>query len=551
MFNQLMKKLGVGTCAVLLSFLFVITAFAKEDGISSIHIDASLQRDGSCDITETWVIDNVYEGTEYYKALHNLENMSVTNLRVSDDTGRTYEVLGYWDTSRSFAKKAYTCGILKTDKGYELCWGISELGDRTYTFSYSLNGLVKRYSDNDGFYHQFVSGELSSSPQAVVIDVSMEDVSFTADNASIWAMGYKGDVQFNGGSIVLRSNKKLGSNDYVNLLAGFDAGLFDATPSDKSFEDVKDRALNHGKYVMLDLLKVLGGILGVSIVVGLLVYFVTKNIRLADGSKLRRVGRGKAVPTSIVPFGNSIPAAVAATTYDYALGVQLDAIAAYLVRWQLDHILQFESDEQGDKQPKNPTIRLLAEPSEEMVEVPLFRLLQMAANDNVLTLKAWKTWAQKNYSQIEAWKKRVKGAGDAQLLKSGFIAADAKSKLRFTSSGYDMFVKMLGFYNHLASFSNSDSHIEAPKMYWNDYLVYAALFQITKNVTGGLQSSYGDEFDDYCGEYHMNSVMFMYFMHSSNDYSRSAAPAASEGGGGSSMSGGGGGFSGGGGGGSR
>jgi len=232
---------------MILFFSISITTFAEEDGINEIAITVSLNSDGSADITETWDIDNVYDGTEYYKALYNMDRMSVSNLTVTDDTGREYQLLSRWDTSASFADKAYKCGILENKKGYELCWGISEMGDRTYTISYHLTGLVKRYSDSDGFYHQFISDDLSSSPRSASVEVYMDGVPFTTDNADIWALGFEGGIHFENGIIVARSDGKLGGNDYINLLIGFDTSVFEPITASGTFADVKDKAIAEEK----------------------------------------------------------------------------------------------------------------------------------------------------------------------------------------------------------------------------------------------------------------------------------------------------------------
>ncbi len=66
----------------------------------------------------------VFSGTEYYKALNNIDGMSVHSLLVWDESGTQYKALDDRDTNLSREEKSGTCGILKKSDGYELCWGI-------------------------------------------------------------------------------------------------------------------------------------------------------------------------------------------------------------------------------------------------------------------------------------------------------------------------------------------------------------------------------------------------------------------------------------------
>ncbi len=182
---------------VMFTVMFILGAlpvFAKEDAIPSINLDVTLQSDGTAVITEIWDVRGVSSGTEYYKALNNMDGKSVHSLAVWDESGAQYKTLSDWDTKLSREEKSGTCGILKTSKGYELCWGIGSYGNHKYTIQYTVEGLVKDYGDYAGFYHQFIS-ELSSAPESVSIKIRMADTRLTASNARIWAYGFTGEVE--------------------------------------------------------------------------------------------------------------------------------------------------------------------------------------------------------------------------------------------------------------------------------------------------------------------------------------------------------------------
>ncbi len=514
---------------------------AEEKGITEIDITAVLKSDGSCDITEVWEIDDVYGGTEYYIGLHNLDGISVTDLTVTDDSGTVYQTLDEWDIDSSFEEKAYRCGILEKKNGYEICWGISQLGNRTYTVSYSLHGLVKKYIDQAGFYHRFVSDDLSSPPQSVYITLSMEDTELTEENTQIWAFGYEGEIQFDQGSVIAWSKNELGSNDYVNLLIGFSNELFDARQVDGTFEEVKEKAMDSGGGPYLFNLGIVVMIVLLFIVRGIL---VSRNIRLADGTKIRRIPAKKIEPMTSVPFKRSIPMTCAALRLDSSMTAS-EPIAAYIVKWQFDEMIRMEDVN------NKPVIHFLQIPDADKVELELFELLKDAGDGEALKLSDWQKWSEKYYNKIDTWKKNFEKYGKTCLKGEGWADKDNKGKVRFTQTGYDMQIRLLGFYKYLKSFKKSTSDMQAPREYWGDYLIFATLFNLAKPVIKGLQNMDEEGFDSFCGMYSMNPVMFLIYMNHATTISNTSYLGASDGTGGASFSGGGGGFSGGGGGGSR
>ena len=126
------KQKRLFTFFVLFTVLFIlgtVPVSAEEDAIPSINLDVILQSDGSAVITETWDVRGVSSGTEYYKALNNMEGMRIHSLAVWDESGTQYKTLADWDTKLSREEKSGTCSILKTSNGYELCWGIGSYGN--------------------------------------------------------------------------------------------------------------------------------------------------------------------------------------------------------------------------------------------------------------------------------------------------------------------------------------------------------------------------------------------------------------------------------------
>lgn len=129
---------------VVLACIWAVPARAANQ-ISSMDIDAVIYEDGSMYITQTWNT-SFDEGTESYIPLNAPEYLILSDLKVTDGQGE-YRVLDRWDTDAGFAEKADKCGVVPTEAGYEICFGISRYGENRYAIEYRLQNAVGAYSD--------------------------------------------------------------------------------------------------------------------------------------------------------------------------------------------------------------------------------------------------------------------------------------------------------------------------------------------------------------------------------------------------------------------
>lgn len=541
---------------VLLAVLFVLSAttvFAEEDAIPSINVKVQLQSDGSAVITEIWDVRGVSSGTEYYKALYNMEGMGVHSLLVSDESGQQYKTLDNWDTNRSREEKSGTCGILKTSKGYELCWGIGTYGDHQYTIQYEIEGLVKDYGDYAGFYHQFIS-ELSSAPGSASITIRMPNTELTSDNARIWAYGFTGDVAIkNDGSLTALSTEALKSNDYVNVLCRFDQSLFPmASASDMSFEELKSYADNqNSNTVMIIIFVTLAAVFVLAIIT---IIFFYSRYKLTDGTVVRLPGMKKIVENWSIPFGGSIPAVYSSMRL-LRKGISYETLmGAYLIRWQEAGYIRMEMREYQQTGKKEEAIVFgLHQPDGPGVEYSLSLILKNCADENnILWISDMKEQSEKISEQLTSWAERVKFEGDHELVRLQAAATDPNGSLRFTASGFEQAVRLLGFRKYLMNMRSQSTDQAEERALWGDYLVFATLFHIGEQVVESMKTIDSEHFNSFSNRYGYPPYSMIYLMTMTNHISSAAAPTANiDGTGGSAGSSGGGGFSGGGGGGSR
>lgn len=303
---------------LLTTLLLVATALTSataQHTLDSLYMFVTLNRDGSAQIQEQRYMNICNDGTECFIKMYNMGDMEVCDLSVweglKDSEGRDTTVIyvndGDWDVNRSRSQKAFHCGINKVSEGQELCWGVGSSGYHAYIVEYTIKGLVKGYSDFDGFNHNFYeAGNPPAEDARIIIELgddyhcvmartadstfvvpvrdkqcdvrngilrvadpedttlvkhyALEDMfvqqdTLGRDTASIWAFGYYGSIHFNNGHIVAQTYESMGQDDKIIIMCRFKKGLFDPELKypDQSFEtDVKELAFIDSDYPLDD-----------------------------------------------------------------------------------------------------------------------------------------------------------------------------------------------------------------------------------------------------------------------------------------------------------
>ncbi len=239
--------------SILVAWCLICTSAYSESTFNSLTVDVALLENGDARVVQTWDIHVDGGGTELYIPIQNIRDhgIDITDFMVTDEQGREYEVLDEWDSDRSASFKANKCGIITKSDGYELCWGLGEDGDRIYTVSYGITGLVQGYSDYDGFNHMFVNQNLSPSPQEVSVFIhDVDDRNWEEGTVRMWSFMYNGEVVPHDGGVLATTSGPLDSNEAMVVMLQFDKGIFN--PSKKhsdSFETVKEQAMEGSDYV--------------------------------------------------------------------------------------------------------------------------------------------------------------------------------------------------------------------------------------------------------------------------------------------------------------
>ncbi len=233
---------------VLLPWCYILTAKSQ---LHNLNIRVMLTPDGDAYITETRHMTIDSEGTEVYLVVGNLNGSTVSNLSVTDESGRPYTNIGVWDIHRTRNEKAGKCGIVTKHDGYELCWGLGAEGQRTYITSYVVTNLLRHYTDADGFNYMFVAEGISPQPEHVKLTISRNDGQpFDADSTGMWAFRFYGDISLQDGNIVAETSEPFSTRSAMIVMAKFEHGQFQPSmQADGTFDDMQQQAFEGSDYL--------------------------------------------------------------------------------------------------------------------------------------------------------------------------------------------------------------------------------------------------------------------------------------------------------------
>ncbi|MEG0780047.1 MAG: DUF2207 domain-containing protein [Oscillospiraceae bacterium] len=556
-----MKKTALLT-ALLVCLLTLPTAAANQ--VSSMDIEAVVYADGSLYVTQTWA-GSFDEGTENFIPMHAPDYLTISDLQVTDING-TYETVSDWNVDWDFAQKANRCGVVYTDTGYEICFGISEYGQNRYAIEYRLDNAVGGYTDWDGVNFRFVNDEMTTTPTDVTVTIRLADgTPLTDEIADIWGFGFPGQVAFSEGAIFAYTETPLTADNHVTILLALQKGILAPTRVENdSFEAVKSAAMEGSDYDTGGG-STLGGI--VMMVVGLL---ATVGV-IVVVSKIKKGIRQKKMQNFSDQFGyfRDIPNGgnVAAT---YALGRQFEVcedgaiLATGMLRLiDLGCLTPVTQETVGamGKTSETVNLRLVGGNSNRMDEYDeyLYTVLEGAAGmDGILQAKELERFAEKNDSLLRNYINKYLEAGKAYLNGKHCLKRwELPAKFSYlTDSGEKELGELMGFKKYLEDFSLIAERGVKELPIWKEMLSYAMLFGIADRVAEQIKTLYPNltvELDTYHQSlYTATSYHYLLYRNMRNAEERREQAQRSSGGGGfASIGGGGGSIGGGSGGGSR
>lgn len=554
-----MKKKITAVFATLLCAALLCTPALAAGRVPEMELDVALRTDGSAHIIQVWTTDTD-EGTEFYLGCRDSGYLTITDFSVSDQNGPYVYVEG-WDVDASFEEKANRCGILETDEGVELCWGISEYGENRYTIEYVLHDLVGSYSDADGFNHRFVD-RMSFFPTDVTLTIRNQDgTPLTDEICDIWAFGFDGQIQFEDGIIRAWSEEPLERDQHMTVMLSLETGVLSPRRTvEDSFEAVKERALAGSDYgagedaewddeplTAGDLLLLAAIILTSVLLILLLVVLIVKVGKARRKKRMEQAGYFRDAPND----GN--------LNVTYQLGLcsglckEGSLLGAYLMRLISQGCLE-STDNSMDAE--SVRLRLNHGPqSGNAYDDVLYTILEAAAGaDGVLDPNELEHYCGQNYVPISRFMESCERNGKQTLVKNGCLkGAVLDNDKDLTKKGQQELDEVYGLKHFLLDFSMIHERGVKESVIWQDYMVYALILGIADKLEAQIQELYPAQLPqlNQYRRYVRYSSYYNGVMYSAYSREKLRRTPSHRSGGGRASFGGGGGFSGGGGGGIR
>lgn len=543
-----MKRFAISVILLLSS----LQAFAYTPEIRDIRIDVSLSEEGAARIVEVWDVC-VASGTEWYLVRSNLGDIRISDLSVTDETGREYINEGKWNTERSIDAKAGRCGILERGDGYEICWGVGSFGDHTFTVSYTMSNVVKSLNDYDMLHMQFVSPGLSAPPQHCRVTLSAPGREFNADNSGIWAFGYNGAINFSGGAIVAESDEEFVRNSSVIILARFDKGIFTPVSTrDYNFEAVKEKAFEGSSYDeylrQQKNERMMTRILAFAAAGAVALYTWGKrrarkktNLNLFGVENTKEIGWERGIPFDGDLFESRYVMEKSGRATK-ANAIASAIILRFIKEGKID-VFRNAKDKVELAFRKNADLSSLSATEREFYDM----IKEASGSDEILQSREFSTWSKRHAERVSDWVKSLTAEGSNRLRADHFVESS-----KFTKEGQAHARRVIGFEKYLKDFTLIKERASQEAVLWHDYIVFASLYGIADKVAKELKDINPEAFEEAVGMDYptMNNVVYI-----SNNMANSITSAVIShaqtsvsvgGGGGSSSFGGGGGFSGGG-----
>ena len=537
---------------LVLLLLEVIGVWARPQ-LHDLDIRVVLYKNGDALISETRQMTIDSEGTECYIGLANMGQSTIKDLTVTDETGARY-VYTDWDVSESRSWKQYKCGIVTTKRGYELCWGLGAEGERTYTTTYIMTGLVRGYPDACAIRHVFLDTAVSPKPEHARVAITTADTTMVIsdETCGLWGFKFQGELWFENGYMMAETTEPMNSEAGLYLMARFPKEMFEPTIwEEDSFEDKKEEAFEGSDYEYdededdmsgfewLMFILVYGG--AALLVIGSAVWRI-----YSVWSAKRKLNKNLLWYRDIPLNGNLQEANKILNAYKYFNSDYNNLMSACILKLISMGIITIETkpNHKGKMEPN-----FVIHDYEEIDKQPvLMRQLYKIFKESAGSDRVLEPWELKSY---------MRSTSHQSVIDQFVTTLHAKkdlSKYPPTDKGVN---EVFGLRKFLKEFTLLDERELKEVTLWKDYMIYATLFGIADKVIKEMKQVNPAYFDMDRVASQMADDMTLPLIYSTLQRSTSSAVAAKAarehrahgGGGHSSWGGGGGGFSGGGGGG--
>ena len=491
-----MNRLSKCFAALLLTVGLCAVPAGAANQVERLATDVALERDGSAHVTQVFAAQTD-EGTEFYMDRLTSGGLTYANFAVADENG-PYALTAddRWDVDASFTEKAGRCGLVNIDGGVELCWGITDYGTHTYTVSYDIGGLAGGYSDADGLLYRFIDPDQSVFPTNADLIIRMADgTPLTQDNCGIWAFGFEGQIQFENGIIHAWTDSPLEGGQYLTAMVQLQSGLLQPQRVEEgSFQTVKDAAFQGSDYteaadepltamdivwMVVSLAAICGGIFGIFALL-----------------RARKRAKAKKQLAKIDYFRDAPNGGDLNVSYALGLGLKSCTDESYLAARVLRLVTLGSLEPELEPGKKNrASMRFVREPHNgDPFDEALYTFLQAAAgSDGVLRDSELEDFCcdDRHAKTLSDMLESSGHQGELTLSRTGCLKGNKCRRAKdLTPRGQQQRNELLGLKRYLLDFSLLAERDVKETFLWQEYMVYAALLGVAKQVMEQLRQLY-------------------------------------------------------------
>ena len=491
-----MNRLSKCFAALLLTVGLCAVPAGAANQVERLATDVALEQDGSAHVTQVFAAQTD-EGTEFYMDRLTSGGLTYANFAVADENG-PYALTAddRWDVDASFTEKAGRCGLVNIDGGVELCWGITDYGTHTYTVSYDIGGLAGGYSDADGLLYRFIDPDQSVFPTNADLIIRMADgTPLTQDNCGIWAFGFEGQIQFENGIIHAWTDSPLEGGQYLTAMVQLQSGLLQPQRVEEgSFQTVKDAAFQGSDYteaadepltamdivwMVVSLAAICGGIFGIFALL-----------------RARKRAKAKKQLAKIDYFRDAPNGGDLNVSYALGLGLKVCTDESYLAARVLRLVTLGSLEPELEPGKKNrASMRFVREPHNgDPFDEALYTFLQAAAGaDGVLRDNELEDFCcdDRHAKTLSDMLESSGHQGELTLSRTGCLKGNKCRRAKdLTPRGQQQRNELLGLKRYLLDFSLLAERDVKETFLWQEYMVYAALLGVAKQVMEQLRQLY-------------------------------------------------------------
>src|SRR5699024_2040806 len=389
-------------------------------------------------------------------------------------------------------------GIIETDNGYELVWGIGDYGTHEYYVVYTVTDFIKQLEDKQILFWRFVNDEMNVPPENLWIQIEM-DRPITNETEKIWAFGFEGDIQFDNGKVVAQSEKAFDESNYGTVLIQFPQDTFQTNDIlDKSFAEIEEEAFEGSDYGGRSELKFVQDVLPyitigfVFLAPALIGYFFLfrkffqKQKSIQDRFKKYEDEYYRDIPSDehfldlffLLENGHL-------TSYN-------KTIHALLLKWLAEDNISMRVI--GTTKWRKKEIKAIYfHPTDDIAneyEDRLFNLLiQLKGPNKAVPLNQTDVWTKKLQEEFAEWAEDLLENTKVALIERHYLEKEMVEKFsgpedeyHVIGEGKELQRKVYGFINYMTDFSLMDEHDADNVKLWQQVMVWLASFGLTAEV---------------------------------------------------------------------